>query len=239
MEEFNNKKMTAAVQEAERLVRELETTTLEVKDLDEEAEYFMKKYEMEAEARGRLERYIEKYFGRAEKLASWQTYRYRAQIPLPRASPPPYPLPSSARRAAPSAASAKTAVASAASASLGEALVPSSPSPLLPPSFIEALCLSRLPQEEAQAWGGQQSAKSPPPLDRERSPPSNTDASGWLGSSPHHRSDPWRSEHLPPPPSSPDCRSPNHSCPLFSLASPFNRISPFHSPDRGPVNHAW
>ena len=152
------------------------------------------------------------------------------------APPPPYPLPSSARRAAPSAASAKTAVASAASASLGEALFPSSPSPLLPPSFIDALCLSRLPQEEAQAWGGQQSAKSPPPLDRERSPPSNTDASGWLGSSHHHRSDPWRSEHLPPPPSSPDCRSPNHSCPLFSLASPFNRISPFHSPDRGPVN---
>ena len=80
-----------------------------------------------------------------------------ANLPLPRASPP---LPSSARRAAPSAASAKTAVASAASASLGEALFPSSPSPLLSPSFIDALCLSRLPQEEAQAWGGQQSAKS-------------------------------------------------------------------------------
>ena len=42
MEEFNNKKMTAAVQEAERLVRKLETTRLEVKELDEEAEYFMK-----------------------------------------------------------------------------------------------------------------------------------------------------------------------------------------------------
>ena len=44
-------------------------------------------------------------------------------------------------------------MASAASASLGEALFPSSPSPLLSPSFIDALCLSRLPQEEAQAWG--------------------------------------------------------------------------------------
>ena len=44
-------------------------------------------------------------------------------------------------------------VASAASASLGEARFSSSPSPLLSPSFIDALCLSRLPQEEAQAWG--------------------------------------------------------------------------------------
>ena len=44
-------------------------------------------------------------------------------------------------------------VASAASASLGEALFPSSPSPLLSSSFIDALCLSRLPQEEAQACG--------------------------------------------------------------------------------------
>ena len=37
MEEFNKKELTAAVQEAERLVRKLEATTLEAKDLDEDA----------------------------------------------------------------------------------------------------------------------------------------------------------------------------------------------------------
>ena len=96
MEEFNNKKMTAAVQEAERLVRELETTTLEVKDLDEEAEYFMKKYEMEAEARGRLERHLAILRNILEERKSWprgkptstaRTYLYRAHRPPP--LPPP------------------------------------------------------------------------------------------------------------------------------------------------------
>ena len=71
MEEFNNKKMTAAVQEAERLVRELETTTLEVKDLDEEAEYFMKKCEMEAEARARLEGHLAILRKILEERKSW------------------------------------------------------------------------------------------------------------------------------------------------------------------------
>ena len=97
MEEFNNKKMTAAVQEAERLVRELETTTLEVKDLDEEAEYFMKKYEMEAEARGRLERHLAILRNILEERKSWprgkptsttRKYLYRAHRPPPTPSPP-------------------------------------------------------------------------------------------------------------------------------------------------------
>ena len=93
---FNNKKMTAAVQEAERLVRELETTRLEVKDLDEEAEYFMKKCEMEAEARGRLERHLAILRNILEERKSWprgkptstaRKYLYRAH------RPPPYPPP--------------------------------------------------------------------------------------------------------------------------------------------------
>ena len=81
MEEFNNKKMTAAVQEAERLVRELETTTLEVKDLDEEAEYFMKKYEMEAEAWGRLERHLAVLRNILEERKSYIPYSLLPRFP--------------------------------------------------------------------------------------------------------------------------------------------------------------
>jgi hypothetical protein len=58
MEEFNIKKLTAAVQVADRLAREVEAKKLEAKDLDEEAEHFYEKFEAEAEARRRLERHL-------------------------------------------------------------------------------------------------------------------------------------------------------------------------------------
>jgi hypothetical protein len=58
MDIFNKKKLTAAAQEAERLVQELGAMELENKKLDDEAERYLGKYVIEAEERRRLDRQL-------------------------------------------------------------------------------------------------------------------------------------------------------------------------------------